>query len=163
MPRQPRTRYRASNLPSRVESSMTDASQITEHMLVVRSETDGLCRCSLQRPSSARAGGWPLLCARSARLRLPAMNSCGQSGRMSSRKIEQRPRHPRSCQQRRPHRPALPSCSGDEILLDLEGLFWRVEPGTRCLRDRLACRAAASSSGRFPLPFSIRRCTSSRN
>jgi hypothetical protein len=38
MPRQPRTHSRASNLPPRVESSMTDASQITEHMEVVGSD-----------------------------------------------------------------------------------------------------------------------------
>jgi hypothetical protein len=68
------------------------------------------------------------------------------------------------CQARReggPHRFALASCIAKVVLQPLEGLSCRVGHGTRPLSDRLERLAAASNSGRFPLPVSIRRRNSS--
>ena len=67
---------------------------------------------------------------------------------------------------RRVARTALrcPSCNVDEVLpgrVDLPRCFY----GCKLWRSRntLAFLTATSNSGRLPLPFSIRRCTSSRS
>ncbi len=66
---------------------------------------------------------------------------------------------------RRAARTALrcPSCKGDGTFLDLEGLCCLTGSGTRLFSNRLACLAAASNSGRPPLPFFSRLCTSTRS